>query len=843
MYPQRLPIVDDDDGVWGDILRKYLEKEHYNDDTNNAANGGHKNVTIRAGTSGAGGAPLKLASGALLSTAEAGAIEFNTDRLYFTNTSGPTRQAIATYDTSGSTGDIYYRDASSNFTRLAIGGSNQVLTVSGGLPSWQNPSSSANFSDATFTLQDDGDATKQARFQLSGITTGTTRTYTLPNVSGSVYVSSGTDVSVADGGTGRSTSTTAYGLIAAGTTATGAQQTISPGTSGQFLKSAGASALASFASITAADFTGTTAQFNTALTDNDFATLAGNETLTNKTLTSPRVDTLLDTNGNTSLDIINTPSAVNHVYVSNQPTGAYPGLGVDGTDANIGFDIIPKGNGAVRLYAGSGNTPTIQAVGADTNLHLNLTSKGTGRVRANGVNIPTISSTDTLTNKTIDGANNTLLNVPWAAVAKPTVIAAGNTITEALSEVDMYPLVGATDIGDGKQFGAFAANALYSHPESEWFVPIPHAYNDIAYNNMRGGSVEIRVNGSVHVANGNNAAPMFAPDATYEFADYYGSTSDTVAFEITLHRTFFWGYRYGIQQTDWCRGRDITFEAYNGTSWTTLASVTNQDTGLAWAAGDAGGTGITKLRVTLTNFNNPSARITQIFLIGFNSELFSGTFLPRGGGQLYGDLQAPAVRTSLIRDTTHNISALEIYGVASAVNYLQVQNAATGNAPGVYAQGSGTNININLVPKGTGTVDIASKRVTSVADPTNAQDAATKSYVDANGGGIAWLEVTGTSQTAATNKGYIANNAALVTVTLPSTAELGKTVRIAGKGAGGWRVAQNSGQQIHFGNTSSTSGTGGRLDSTHRYDSVELVCITANTTWVVASSIGNINVT
>lgn len=37
--------------------------------------------------------------------------------------------------------------------------------------------------------------------------------------------------------------------------------------------------------------TGTTAQFNTALSDNDFATLAGNETLTNKTLTSPTTNT------------------------------------------------------------------------------------------------------------------------------------------------------------------------------------------------------------------------------------------------------------------------------------------------------------------------------------------------------------------------------------------------------------------------------------------------------------------------------------------------------------------------------------------------------------------------
>lgn len=46
-----------------------------------------------------------------------------------------------------------------------------------------NNTNTVTLKDSLFTLQDDSDTTKQAQFQLSGITTATTRTYTLPNAS------------------------------------------------------------------------------------------------------------------------------------------------------------------------------------------------------------------------------------------------------------------------------------------------------------------------------------------------------------------------------------------------------------------------------------------------------------------------------------------------------------------------------------------------------------------------------------------------------------------------------------------------------------------------------------
>ena len=112
----------------------------------------------------------------------------------------------------------------------------------------------------------------------------------------------------------------------------------------------------------------------------------------------------------------------------------------------------------------------------------------------------------------------------------------------------------------------------------------------------------------------------------------------------------------------------------------------------------------------------------------------------------------------------------------------------------------------------------------------------------AAGGAFPWTDVTGTTQAAAINNGYTTNNAGAVTVTLPSTAAYGSVVKIAGRGAGGWIVAVNSGESIQFGNQVTTTTTG-TLASTNRYDCVEILCVVADTTWQVVNSVGNITIT
>lgn len=113
------------------------------------------------------------------------------------------------------------------------------------------------------------------------------------------------------------------------------------------------------------------------------------------------------------------------------------------------------------------------------------------------------------------------------------------------------------------------------------------------------------------------------------------------------------------------------------------------------------------------------------------------------GGKYYTDMitaatNAATVSTLVKRDASGNFNAnLFTAATLNLTNALGVAYGGTGTTTGsitgtgalTYTAG-GTDTNINLVPNGLGTVDVASKRISGVATPVNATDAANKGYVD-----------------------------------------------------------------------------------------------------------------
>ena len=90
-------------------------------------------------------------------------------------------------------------------------------------------------------------------------------------------------------------------------------------------------------------------------------TLTGTQTLTNKTLTSPKIGTaILDTSGNELINLTATGSAVNEITLANAASGNAPSITAAG-ETNVSLNLVPKGTGTLQ-----GNGSALKIAGKET---------------------------------------------------------------------------------------------------------------------------------------------------------------------------------------------------------------------------------------------------------------------------------------------------------------------------------------------------------------------------------------------------------------------------------------------------------------------------------------------
>jgi hypothetical protein len=351
----------------------------------------------------------------------------------------------------------------------------------------------------------------------------------------------------------------------------------------------------------------------------------------------------------------------------------------------------PTIGSAGAIFSGTTGTTTVVASSAAGSTTLTLPAATDTLVGK--------ATTDTLTNKTIAAGSNTITGltntnlsgsagITNANLANSSVTIGSTTVSLGGTSTSLAGLTSATFAGSTSGTtqilsGATAGSSVLTLPvATDTLVgkATTDTFTNKTFNTASTGNV-FQINGTGITAVTGTGAVVLASSPTL-VTPTLGVASATTINKVTL--------------TAPATGSTLTIA--DGKTLTASNTLTFTGTDTSSVAFGAGGT-VAYVANKLSVF----AATTSAELAGvISDETGTGVLVFSNSPTLVTPTLGAALATS-ITATSGNMTI----------------NAASGNN------------SVNLVPTGTGSVDVANKRITSVAEPTQSTDAATKNYVDA----------------------------------------------------------------------------------------------------------------
>ena len=434
------------------------------------------------------------------------------------------------------------------------------------------------------------------------------------------------------------------------------------------------------------------------------------------------------TAGGLQAQVANTASAVNYLQLTGNATGGATTMSAQGSDGNIFMQFNSKGTSGFSFYSGSGTTRQLRIDGtssganflgiagsatgqvpilsiasqsSDTNVSMAFQPKGTGAIDlaagSSGVNI---SNGGTVTAITRTAAGTSYTSAPTWSASAPTT--AGGVTATGTTYLAMQTIPTITSGGTGYTVGDTLTFVGGSGITTATTLTVSTVSSGV-------------ITAVTIAANGAYATPPTSPISVT------GGTGTGATFTTTA-----WGVAstivIGNAGSGYIEQPTVTFSGGGCSGATAYATV-------------GSGTTITTLASPLTlqtpalNANNTTFQVrddatigasqTTFYMIGASSGLGRGAL--RSNKAFY---IASGSANSIVFLTNSSLvnegsTQMAVSHTASAVNYVQVTGAATGNSPTITAQGSDGNIPLAINAKGTSAIRLGSNNTDYLAVNTN----------------------------------------------------------------------------------------------------------------------------